>query len=336
MGAFNLTTMREILYFFAVKFDKFSPATRTKFAMCYNIIILTAAILNGIVLYVFVTKSALRKPFNLVLSALLWKSIFLLLTAMPVTLLELCIEVVRKNHYLVAIQHYVTLFYIWLSFYIVIHIGLNRVWTIKRKIITSNRNRYELLFFIIGITVSALMPLTTTTIYHYHGMKASTIFSCAKVLIMTLILLASYSIIVHSVKKSSRVWKSSCYNKELLYQNKRTLKKVKRIVHLVIGGYALTLFPFISSCAVESYLYYKKDPGGDSDSLLYTFRAIAETVLYLNIIFNPIIYFYTQTDLKKEVAKLNFLKEIIIMLKALKKPNSTKKVDPKTKAVVAF
>ena len=74
-----------------------------KFAVFYNIIIITAGILNGILLYVFVTKSALRKPSNLVLSTLLWKSVFLMLTAMPVTLLELCIEDVRKNHYLVAI-----------------------------------------------------------------------------------------------------------------------------------------------------------------------------------------------------------------------------------------
>ena len=59
-----------------------------KFAVFYNIIIITAGILNGILLYVFVTKSALRKPSNLVLSTLLWKSVFLMLTAMPVTLLD--------------------------------------------------------------------------------------------------------------------------------------------------------------------------------------------------------------------------------------------------------
>ena len=321
MGAFNLTTMREILFFFAVKFDKFSPAIRTKFAVCYNIIIITAAILNGILLYIFVTKSVLRKPFNLVLSALLWKSVFLLLTAMPVTLLELCIEVVRKNHYLVAIQHYITLFYIWLSFYIVIHIGLNRVRTVRRKFITStrNQNHYELFFIIIGITGSALMPLTSIVIYHHYGMKASTIFSCAKVFIMTLILLVSYYIIIQSVKKSNRVWRYSSHNKKLLYKRERTLKKVTRTVHLVIGGYLLTLIPFICSCAVESYLYYKSDSASANDLLLYTFRAAAETVLYLNIIFNPIIYFYTQTDLKKEVAKLKFVKEIIIILKAFKR-----------------
>ena len=326
MGAFNLITMREILFFFAVKFDKFSPAVRTKLAICYNIIIIAAAILNGILLYIFVTKSALRKPFNLVLSALLWKSVFLLLTAMPVTLLELCIEVVRKNHYLVAIQHYITLFYIWLSFYIVIHIGLNRVRTVRRKFFSSslNQNRYELLFIIIGITSSALMPLTSIVIYHYYGMKVSTIFSCAKVFIMTLILLASYYAIIHSVKKSNGVWRSSSQNNKLLQKNKRTLKKVKRTVHLVIGGYLLTLIPFICSCAVESYLYYKNDSAGANDSLLYTFRAAAETVLYLNIIFNPIIYFYTQTDLIREIANLNFVKEIIKILNAFKRSRNGK------------
>ena len=154
--------------------------------------------------------------------------------------------------------------------------------TVRRKFITSThyQNRYELIFIIIGMTGSALMPLTSIVIYHYYGMKATTIFSCAKVFIMTLILLVSYYIIIHSVERSSRVWASSSHNNKLLCKNKRTLKKVKRTVHLVIGGYLLTLIPFICSFGVESYLYYKNDSPGANDLLLYTFRAVAETALY--------------------------------------------------------
>ena len=207
MGLITLTDMRETLYTFAVKFDKFSPEVRVKFVVCYNIIIMVATMLNGTILYVFVTKSSLRRPLKLVLSALLWKNIFILLTAMPVTLLELCVEVVRKDHYLVAIQHYLTMFYIWLSFYIVIHIGLNRVRAIRQKFNISNakQSRYELLFFIIGTTISALMPITTIVIYFYYGKKASTLFSCTKVFIMTLVLIISYGMIINAVKKSHRL-----------------------------------------------------------------------------------------------------------------------------------
>ena len=321
MGLITLTDMREILYTFAVKFDKFSPEVRVKFVVCYNIIIMVATILNGIILYVFVTKSSLRRPLKLVLSALLWKSIFILLTAMPVTLLELCVEVVRKDHYLVAIQHYLTMFYVWLSFYIVIHIGLNRVRAIRQKFNISNakQSRYELLFFIIGTTISALMPITTIVIYFYYGKKASTLFSCTKVFIMTLVLIISYGMIINAVKKSHRLWKSRSHSNK----NKNTLKKVKRTVHLVIGGYALTLVPFICSSAVESYVYYKKDSAAYNDSFLYTFRAVGEMVLYLNTIFNPIIYFYTQTDFKKEVRKLRFVQGVTIRLKSLKESTGT-------------
>ena len=321
MGLITLTDMREILYTFAVKFDKFSPEVRVKFVVCYNVIIMVATILNGTILYVFVTKSSLRRPMKLVLSALLWKSIFILLTAMPVTLLELCVEVVRKDHYLVAIQHYLTMFYIWLSFYFVIHIGINRVRAIRQKFNISNakQSRYELLFFIIGTTTSALMPITTIVIYYYYGKKASTLFSCAKVFIMTLVLIVSYGMIINAVKKSHRLWKSRSHSNK----HKNTLKKVKRTVHLVIGGYALTLVPFVCSSAVESYVYYKKDSAADNDSFLYTFRTVAEMVLYLNTIFNPIIYFYTQTDLKKEVEKLRFVKGVTIRLKSLKASTGT-------------
>ena len=325
MGAMNLTDMKEILYAFAVKFDKFSPEVRIKFVVCYSIIIIIAAILNGTILYVFVTKSSLRRPLKLVLSLLLWKSIFLLLTAMPVTLLELCIEAVSKNRYLVAIQNYLTMFYIWLSFYIVIHIGLNRVRAVRQKSSISNtkQSRYGLLFFIIGTTISALMPLTTIVIYHHFGKKASTLFSCTKVFIMTLVLLVSYGIIINAVKKSYRGWKARSNSKRLLQQNKRMLKKVKHTVHLVIGGYALTLVPFICSSAVESYIYYKKDSAEDDNSFLPTFRAVGEMVLYLNIIFNPIIYFYTQTDLMKEVGRLRFAKRFPLRFKLSKTSKTT-------------
>ena len=321
MGLFTLADMREILYTFAVKFDKFSPEVRVKFVVCYNIIIIVATTLNGTILYVFVTKPSLRRPMKLVLSALLWKSIFILLTAMPVTLLELCVEVVRKDHYLVAIQHYLTMFYVWLSFYIVIHIGINRVRAIRQKFSISNakQSRYELLFFIIGTTISTLMPITTIVIYYYYGKKASTLFSCAKVSIMTLVLLVSYGMIINAVKKSHNLWKSRSHSNK----NKTTLKKVKRTVHLVVGGYALTLVPFVCSSAVESYVYYKDDSAADSNSFLYTIRAVGEMVLYLNTIFNPIIYFYTQTDLKKEVGKLRFVKGVTIRLKSLKASTGT-------------
>ena len=325
MRAIRLTDMKEILYAFAVKFDKFSPEARITFAVCYSIIIIIGAILNGAILYVFVTKSSLRRPLKLVLSLLLWKSIFLLLTAMPVTLLELCIEVVRRNRYLVAIQNYLTMFYIWLSFYIVIHIGLNRVRAVRQKfsISSSKQSHYGLLFFIIGTTISALMPITTIALYHYKGKKASTLFSCTKVLIMTLVLLVSYGMIIKAVKKSNRGWKARSNSKRLLQQNKRMLRKVKHTVHLVIGGYALTLVPFICSSAVESYIYYKRDPAEDNNLFLYTFRAVGEMVLYLNIIFNPIIYFYTQTDLMKDVGRLRFAKGITLRLQSSKTSKNT-------------
>ena len=321
MGTFTLADIREILYFFAVKFDKFSTSSRTIFSICYMTIMITAALLNGTLLYIFITKPATRKPSNLVVSALLWKNIFLLLTALPVTLLELCIKVVRNNHHLVAVQHYVTLFYIWLSFYSVIHIGLNRVRIFKNKVVNTNRcdyrNRYSLMSFIGGITGSALMPITTIVMYHYYGMKVSTIFQFAKLFVMTLVLMLSYGFIIHSVKKSNRMWKTH-NNSQLSYQNKTTLKKLKRTVHLVIGGYALTLIPFICSCAVETYLYYERDSLGDNSLFLYTFRAVAETILYLNIIFNPMIYFYTQPDFKEEVAKLKFVNQLRFGLKRLR------------------
>ena len=106
----TFSNITEIFYFFGVKFHGLSISTRIIFAVFYVFIIISSAILNGLLLYVFVTKSKLRKPSYLVVSTLLWNSILLILTVLPLTLLQICINDVAKSHDIVAIQTYFTIY----------------------------------------------------------------------------------------------------------------------------------------------------------------------------------------------------------------------------------
>ena len=59
------------------------------------------------------TKPNLRKPSNVVVNTLLFNSILLLLTVVPLTLLEMCNENIAKNYTVVSAQKYITLSHIW-------------------------------------------------------------------------------------------------------------------------------------------------------------------------------------------------------------------------------
>ena len=320
MGLITLEDAKELLYMIGVKFDRLTNGTRITLAFSYVLIITACAALNSIYLYVFIAKPKLRKPSNLVVSSLLFNSMLLLLTVLPLTLLEICNNRVAKNHNVVSVQKYITLSYIWLSFTTVAHIGYSRCKKIKNGLVDLDCHKYwkDILFFIIGAIFSALMPLTTVVIFFYYGMRATSIFNLVKFTIVTLILLVSYVFIVRKVKNSNKRLKGLQNNSHALHQQEQTLRKVRKTVCLVVSGYILTLVPFTCSCAIEIYNFYNEGFKKDNELLANTFSSVGEMILYMNSIFNAIIYFHTNRELCKEVEQLGIVKQTNIKVKSLK------------------
>ena len=325
MPSLTLSDIRDIFYFFGVKFDGLPISTRIAFAVFYVFIIISSSILNGLLLYVFVTKSKLRKPSYLVVSTLLWNSILLILTVLPLTLLQICINDVAKNHNIVAIQTYFTMSFIWMSFSSITLIGLSRAQKIKRRLMSLNYKNYwtDIMLLVGGGIASALMPLTTVVVLFYYGKKASIIFAFLQLLLITLLLFVSYGIIIHIVKKSHQKWKALQDGYQSFDQHEKTLQKLKKTVLLVTGGYIFTLIPFICGFVIEMYSVYNTKFRTDHDTFQYTFRAAGDMILYLNTIINPIIYFYTNTDFQEAVGKLSIAKQMNMRLKSLKAPSSS-------------
>ena len=320
MASITLADIREQLYLIGVKFDRLPQRTRIALALCYVLIIILCAILNGAYLYVFLAKAKLKKPSNLIASGLLWNSMLLLLTVLPLILLQICTDDVAKNHNVVSVQNYITLSYVWLSFSTVVHIGANRFRKIRSGIANLDEEKYlgEITFLVAGAISSALMPLTTITILFYYSMRAAQIYSFAQFIIMMLILLVSYVAILRQVKKSNDRLNGLQRNAHLLQQQEKILRKVKKTVSLVIGGYVLTLIPLTCSCAAEIYSVYNTAFRRDHEVFLYTFRGVGEMIMYMNSIFNPIIYFYTNPEVQEEAEKLYVIKQTITTLKSLK------------------
>ena len=94
----------------------------------------------------------------------------LLLTVLPLTLLQICIDDVAKNHNVVSVQNYITLSYICVSFSTVMHIGVNRVQKIRSELVNLDEEKYlvETILLVVGAISSAVMPLTTLTIFFHY------------------------------------------------------------------------------------------------------------------------------------------------------------------------
>ena len=133
-----------------------------------------------------------------------------------------------------------------MSFNSIARIGVNKVQKIRRGLVTMGDCKYRnIILFLLGVLFSLSMPLLTVIIYFYFGMKATTIFSLIKFIMVTFILSISYVVIVLMVKRSKNRPESFQENLDLLWQQERTLKKVRKTVGVLIGGYILTLLPII-------------------------------------------------------------------------------------------
>ena len=74
----------------------------------------------------------------------------------------------------------------------------------------------------------------------------------------------------------------------------------------------------IDSHAIEINSFYKEEFKEDNELFVYTFRSVGEMILYMNSIFNAIVYFYTNTELQKEVQELDIVKRTTIKLNSMK------------------
>ena len=79
----------------------------------------------------------------------------------------------------------------------------------------------------------------------------------------------------------------------------------------------MTLVPFICSSAAELYSFYNENFRSENGVFLYTFRSVGEMILYINSIFNTIVYIYTNREFRVEVRKLDIVKQTTIQLGSL-------------------
>ena len=311
--------MRELLSSYVIDFNLFSQAAIIVIATIYIIIMISAGVLNGTLLYIFITKRKLRKSSNLVLSTLLWNSLILLLIVLPLQLMQLFRKPVRVNDDVAAVHSYLRFCYIWLNFSNVMHIALSRARNIKKNPV-SKSYKTDIILLATAPIWSIVMPIFIFLVYSYQGMKAVLIFTFVEFSLLTCTVALSYGFIIHTVKKSIRKLKKFNQTNHSLHQQERTLNKVKHTVSLVIGGYLVIFIPFLCAYAIEVYNFHDEDFRQRNQLFHHIFLTVSGIILYISSIINPVIYFYTQRDFRKEIRRFSVFQQISIKMKLFKAP----------------
>ena len=124
---------------------------------------------------------------------------------------------------------------------------------------------------------------------------------------MAISVVVSYLIIILVVKKSRKRLGELGHNTLSRFSD-GTLKKLKRTVNLVLGSFTVFTLPSLIHTVILTLGYYNKDLMINDSNFLNIYHVVSNIIIMLSAIVNPLVYFYTQDDIKNELNTLIFFK----------------------------
>ena len=296
----------DTFYISATKFNGYSQGSVIALALIYSIVGIMSGILNIYLLYLFATRRKLRRSSNLVMFPLLWNNIVLVLGIIPMTLLELIVTKLQTSKHYISVRYYLSMTYIILCFYSVVTIAFFRMQKIKRGAFHKNDDCLwkQVSCKVLGVILSSSIPYIKALFSVKYRTKGIFAISAISMIIVVLVMALSYGMILGIVRKSKQNLENQIHDKNDS-KSKRTLKKLKQNINLVMGSFSLLLIPSFANAMFLGYALNNKSFLKNNIDLINTFQLICFTIVLLNGISNPLVYFYTQTEIKQEVNSLS-------------------------------
>ena len=291
-------------YLLSLKYDNLSAEVRIVIGTIHVLIAIISGTLNGYVIYLLIKRKKLRNVCNLMMCVLIWNNVLLLLGIMPISFLELCITDLQKNQNYVSLRQYLYLNYVFLCFYSAVGIAIYRLNKIKKNSLRRTRSIWKPLIFIMtGIIVSSTVPFIDAAVLLKHGTKAVFISATTKVSTVTFLVVLSYIIILYVVKQSQKKL-GKLGNHKTENQSQQMWKKLRRNINLVLVSSIFLIFPALVQMPLSAYNLWKPKFFDENFTVLLVVDVISLIITLLNGITHPAVYFYTQTDIQKEIQSL--------------------------------
>ena len=291
-------------YLLSLKYDNLGAEVRILIGTIHVVIAIISGILNSYVIYLLITREKLRNVCNLMLCVLIWNNVLLLFGVMPISLLELYIVDLQKNQDYVSLRQYLYLNYVFLCFYSAVGIAIYRLNKIQKNSLRRTTSIWTPLIFIMtGIIVSSTVPFIDAAVLLKHGPKAVFISATAKVSTVTVLVFLSYIIILNIVNQSQKKL-AKMGNHKTENQSQQMCTKLRRNINLVLVSSVFLIFPALVQMPLSAYNLWKPKFFDKNMTVLLAVDVVSLMFTLLTGITHPAVYFYTQTDIQKEIQSL--------------------------------
>ena len=302
-------------YLFALQNDRLPSEIRAMTGTVYLLIGLISGILNGYIIYLLITRRKLRNECNFMMCPLIWNNIVLIFCIIPFTLLELWIDDIRTNQDFVSLKQYLYMSYVFLCFYSFVGIALYRLNKIKKNSLKRTTSIWKpVLFLVTGLVISSIVPFFDAIILTKYGTRASFISATVKVSTVTCLVFLSYIGILNIAEKSQKNLLKLGNHKDENICRQRS-RKLRRNINLVLGSSVSLIVPALVQIPLSTYNLWKPKFYNERITVLIAVNVISIIITLVNGITNPLVYFYTQIDIKKEVRSLRIKEKALNLLR---------------------
>ena len=302
-------------YLFALQSDLLRSEIRALTGTVYLLIGLISGILNGYVVYLLIRRSKLRNECNFMMCPLIWNNIVLIFFIIPFTLLELWIDDLRTNQDFVSLKQYLYMNYVFLCFYSFVGIALYRLKKIQKNSLKRTASIWKpVLFLVTGLVISSIFPFIDAIVLTKYGTRASFISATVKVSTVTCLVFLSYIGILNIAEKSQKNLLKLGNHKDENICRQRS-RKLRRNINLVLGSSVSLIVPALVQIPLSTYNLWKPELYNGSVTVLLAVNVISMIITLANGITNPLVYFYTQIDIQKEVRSLRIKEKTLNLLR---------------------
>lgn len=302
-------------YLFALQTDRLPPEIRALTGTIYLLIGLISGILNGYLVYLLIKRGKLRNECNFMMCPLIWNNIVLIFFIIPFSLLELWIDDLRTNEDFVSLTQYLYMNYVFLCFYSFVGIALYRLKKIQKNSLKRTTRIWKpILFLVTGLVISSIVPFIDAIVLTRYGSKASFIYATVKVSTVTCLVFLSYVGILHIAEKSQKDLLILGNHKDENICRQRSIK-LRRNINLVLGSSISLIVPALVQIPLSNYNLWKPEFYDRRITVLLAVNIIGMIITLVNGITNPLVYFYTQTDIQKEVRSLRIKEKALNLLR---------------------
>ena len=271
-----------------------------------SVISLTLLIL---VMYILATRKKLQTSANLLNSSLFLSGLILSAGITPMNIVELSKE--TQGDVFQAIRAYLTVIYVGLTISCIVTIAIVRAYQLQSMRLPQNpiHKKTLILVLLISFIIIGTYPAIVAYIGTKHGEKGVGSLLLVSLILAFVILLLAYGKIWNEMNKSKNRLKALNNKSSTTSYHQRAAQSIIR----VIMAFLVTHILLFTQGALTIYGAFNFEWKAKNEALLNDINVAAMMMASLGGLINPIIYFYTQTDIQRNLREMKLFQVICRM-----------------------